>query len=190
MENKSNNNKPVKKNQSKKKTIKKVSAKKVTELAETKKDTKVKTKVIKDKVNNSETTPKRKTTNDNIIAYKVLSYVFFLWIIGLIVPERDDKSLRFHVGQGMILFIVETVIYTFISLFNEIIVVNMFKINSISFLNNNQLLLMSTIGIVISYVLFLSFFALSIYFMIIGINNAIKGKDEPLPLFGSFTFYK
>ena len=42
---------------------------------------------------------------ENIKLYKILSYIGLLFIVALVVPEKDDPSLKFHCGQGMILTI-------------------------------------------------------------------------------------
>ena len=36
---------------------------------------------------------------ENIKIYKVLSYIGILWLIGLLVDEKNDEKLKFHVGQ-------------------------------------------------------------------------------------------
>ena len=72
------------------------------------------------------------TTNDkkpavqasnNAKLYKILAYIGFLFVIGMCVQEKDDKSVRFHVGQGILAFIVNIAI----TLINNLIVFNIFK---------------------------------------------------------------
>lgn len=37
--------------------------------------------------------------------YAILAYICPLWIIGLLVDEKDDPLVRFHVNQGIVLTI-------------------------------------------------------------------------------------
>ena len=54
---------------------------------------------------------------DSTKVYKILSYIGILWIVGLFVQEKDDESVKFHVGQGMLVTIVAIVI----SLINDLV---------------------------------------------------------------------
>jgi len=40
----------------------------------------------------------------NTILFSILSYIGILWLIPLLV-EKNDKVVRFHVNQGIVLFI-------------------------------------------------------------------------------------
>jgi uncharacterized membrane protein len=119
--------------------------------------------------------------NNNVKLYSILSYVGILWIIGLLVKEKDDKSLRFHVGQGMLLFIVFSASSVVLRIFSNILV---FVMSS----------LFSDFGAVVSV-----FFLILVYgfvyifqliLMIIGIVNASNGKEDALPIIGKYAFYK
>ena len=47
------------------------------------------------------------SATDNKQLFCILSYIGILWIIGLIVePDKNDPRVKFHVGQGMLLFII------------------------------------------------------------------------------------
>ena len=62
--------------------------------------------------------PTQASSNDNTKVFKVLSYFGLLFLIGMFVKEKDDKSVRFHVGQGMILCIAgvaTSIVYSIIS---------------------------------------------------------------------------
>ena len=55
---------------------------------------------------------------DSTKVYKILSYIGILWIVGLFVKEKDDESVKFHVGQGMLVTITAIVI----SLINDLVI--------------------------------------------------------------------
>lgn len=115
----------------------------------------------------------------NVKLYSVLAYIGLLWIIGVLVKEKDNKTVKFHVGQGIIL----TILGFAISVVYRI--VNCFV--SIGF---------STFGYAKIYAPFLSLFILlamySVVFilMIIGIINAARGEEKELPIIGQYAFYK
>lgn len=37
--------------------------------------------------------------------YAILAYICPLWIVGLLVPEKDNEFVRYHVNQGIVLTI-------------------------------------------------------------------------------------
>ena len=108
-------------------------------------------KNISQKENQPQTSSKKeKNTGMAIVAY----IIFF---IPLLTESKNDPFVKFHVKQGLVLFI------------GEIIV------GVISYILPWQLLM-------ISRLLDLGLFAL----MIIGILNASKGEQKPLPVIGKF----
>ena len=44
----------------------------------------------------------------NTILFSILSYIGILWLIPLLV-EKNDKVVRFHVNQGIVLFIFDII---------------------------------------------------------------------------------
>lgn len=90
----------------------------------------------------------------------VLSYIGILFIIPLIAA-KDDADIKFHVNQGLVLFLVG-VIGGFICGF------------------------IPMIGGYISMALSIFTFVL----MIIGIINASKEETKPLPIIGGITILK
>lgn len=119
---------------------------------------------------------------DNLKVYKVLSYIGILWIVGLLVPEKDNKSVKFHVGQGMLV----TILWVVISVINDIFVAQMFFVNNFSYWNFGENIVTTMLGGTLMWMLSL----IPIVFSILGIVNALKDEDKELPLIGKFAFYK
>jgi len=117
--------------------------------------------------------------NSNIRLYSILSYVGILWIVGLIVKEKDNEIVKFHVGQGIILTIVGAIINVISSVIGFIIGF------TFGILGLSEVLLSLVSGI-IGGVLGL----ITLIFMIIGIINASKFEKKGLPIIGKFAFYK
>ncbi len=161
------------------KTIKKNATKKET----TKKTTKAKPKEKK-------LTAEEKQKIENIKAYKILSYIGILWLIGLLVPEKDEKDLKFHVGQGIILSIVELLLSFFSSIINTFFVGLIFREEIYYNTQPTGIYTLSIFGSLISTVLKLSIVGIVIYFMVIGITNVLNNKQKELPIIGKYSFYK
>lgn len=108
----------------------------------------------------------------NQILYCVLSYIYVLWIVGLLA-EKDNPTVKFHVNQGIILSAVS---------FFSLIIINILS----NFLYSIAPILTSISALF--EVLWLIFYVL---FTALGINNALKQNQKPLPLIGSlFSFVK
>ena len=125
---------------------------------------------------------KEETANkksDNIKIYKILSYIGFLWIIGLFVPEKNDKKLRFHVGQGII-----------VSIVNNLIVANIFRHEIMYFGYPTGVYNVSGVGVAIQTILNLALVAATIAYAVIGIMNVVNNKEKELPIIGKLAFYK
>lgn len=93
----------------------------------------------------------------------VLSYLGLLLLIPLVLFEKN-KFVRFHVNQGLVLFIFDMICA------------------ALSFL----LFFIPVVGIIISSALGIFSFVL----MILGIVNACNNKMEKLPLIGGFVIIK
>ena len=115
----------------------------------------------------------------NVRLYSILSYVGFLWIIGVLVKEKDNKTLKFHVGQGIILSILWFAIGTFGKVLS-------FFVDLIDFIDFP----FGVIGSIASLIIMIPLFIFTFVLMIIGIMNANNGKEEELPVIGQFAFYK
>lgn len=118
---------------------------------------------------------------DNSKVYSVLAYIGILWLIGLLVtPEKNDPKVRFHVGQGIILTITSAIATTVLSILSAIITV----------IFGNLGMLGTAIGGIISGLISLAVSVAMLALLIIGIVNAVKGEEKPLPIVGQFAFYK
>ena len=120
--------------------------------------------------------------NKNIKTYSILSYIGILWIIGLFVKEKNDKTLKFHVGQGMLLSVLGVVGRVAIRIISSIIV----NVGELVFGDNILFFLISIMIIILS----LAFSVSILVLMIIGIVNASNNKEEALPVVGKYAFYK
>jgi len=120
--------------------------------------------------------------------FKILSYVFLLWIIGLLSPYRNDKDVKFHVGQGILLTFIISLLFIVVVAANELLIQNIFvdKVfigggESVKFIVNQT-------GIYIGTILKLTLLGIYIIFDLIGIGNILKGKDKALPIIGKYSF--
>jgi len=125
--------------------------------------------------------------SDNKV-YKILSYIGILWLVGMFVKEKNDKSVRFHVGQGIILTIAGVIVSIAASIINNLIIANIFTTTVNVF--GMPVTTVSGFGVTIMNILNLAVYVFNILFMVLGIINAAKGKDEELPYIGKFAFYK
>ena len=97
--------------------------------------------------------------------YCIISYVYILWIVGLLADNKNPK-VRFHVNQGIILSI-----FFFSSLFA-------IKILSVVLFSIAPILTFLTSFFQIVWII------LSVTYISIGIKNAIKDNYETLPFIG------
>ena len=99
--------------------------------------------------------------------YCIISYVYILWLVGLLL-EKDDPDVKFHANQGIILSI-----FTFASLF-------IVKVLSAILFSIAPILAFATSFLQIALIL------ISGTYIFLGVNNAIRGKNIPLPFIGEF----
>ncbi len=119
------------------------------------------------------------TEADNSKLFNILSYIGILWLFGLLInPEKNKPDVKFHVGQGIMLSIVGAGLNIVASIITSILTA-IFHFSAIYFI---AVILNSLIWIAISGGL--------IALMIIGIINAAKGEQKPLPIIGGYAFYK
>ena len=114
---------------------------------------------------------------DNRKIYCILSYIGILWLVGLLVQEKNDPKVRFHVGQGIILSIVNIGLVLAIVIILAIL---------------SPLLFSSAFFVytILSTILWIGTWAATLVLMILGIVNAVNGKENKLPVIGKFAFYK
>ena len=124
---------------------------------------------------------------DNKKIYCILSYIGILWLVGLLVQEKNDPKVRFHVGQGIILSIINIGLVITISILLAILSPILNQKVSLGFMTvyNN-----STTYIAIYTILWVGTWAITLALMILGIVNAVNGKENKLPIIGNFAFYK
>ncbi len=101
--------------------------------------------------------------------FHILSYIPLLFIISLFIPEKDDPTVKFHCGQGIVL----TVFCVLCSVVNTVLG---FIIGWIPF-----------IGVIICGLVSLALSIITLALMIFGIYNAAKDKEEQLPIIGKYT---
>ena len=120
------------------------------------------------------------TSNSNAKIYKILAYIGILFLVGLLANKENDKSVRFHVGQGIVLCIAgvaASIVYSIISAIAFALFLDPF-----GSLNVVGVLLTSVLGLAIS--------GCTLALAIIGIVHAANGEDKELPVIGKYAFYK
>ena len=98
-------------------------------------------------------------------ACSILSYIGFLFLVGLVLG-KDNPRVRFHVNQGLVLFIVEAA---------GGIVLSVLRI---------VLAFVPFVGGLLLGLLSFAFSAAVIVLVVIGILNAASGQEKPLPVIG------
>lgn len=64
-------------------------------------------------------------TQGNAKLYGILAYIGILWLVGMFVqPEKDDPFVRFHVNQGIILFIAAIIVNILVSIWGLFAILN------------------------------------------------------------------
>ncbi len=121
--------------------------------------------------------------------FKILSYVFILWIVGLASPYRNEKDVKFHIGQGMILNLLALIFYIVVTLVNILVVNNVF-VDKIQIGGSSGVFVINETGIMVASILRFSVLAFYLLFSLIGIFNVLRGKDKFLPIFGKYSFIK
>lgn len=113
--------------------------------------------------------------------YRILSYIGFLWVVGLCVNEKNEPEVKFHVGQGIILTIAQLGANAILSIIGFFVGV-IFGLLGSDFLIGISKMLFGMLNGAVS----IAAFAL----MIIGIINANNNENKELPVIGRFAFYK
>ena len=94
--------------------------------------------------------------------FHILSYIPLLFLISLFIPEKDNPTVRFHCGQGMLLTIVSAACSV----------------------------ISRTLGFTLGWIPFVGAIVSYLFSAFSGIVNAANDKTEPLPLIGKYAFYR
>ena len=132
----------------------------------------------------SQTNVDNSSNGNDTKVYKILSYIGILWLVGMFCSKKGDKSVRFHVGQGIMTTIVAGVLYIVVAIINNLVIANIFADSywGIKVVSGTGFAIMGFLDFAVA--------AISITLEIIGIVNAAKGNDKELPVIGSHAFYK
>lgn len=125
-------------------------------------------------------TVKAKVGSKDTKIFNILSYLGILWIVGMLSDHKNDKDVRFHIGQGMLL----TIVCVAVGIINNLIIANVFVTEVTYWYYTYKTT--SGLGLFLMSVIWLVPAALSI----IGIINAAKGEEKELPIIGKYAFYK
>lgn len=101
---------------------------------------------------------------DNKTIMAVIAYVLFF--IPLLTDDKKDSFVRYHVRQGLVLFILAVIVWIFNGMIYSIFPFTMWYFARM-----------------ISWLLNLAVFVL----FILGVKNALTHKEEPLPIIGKFA---
>lgn len=121
--------------------------------------------------------------------YKILSYIGILWLIGMFGKRKNEPSVRFHVGQGIILTICSVALSVVVYLISTFVIANIF-VTELEIWGVSMGKTVSGTGLAIMSFLDFAVWGVQIFFMVMGIRNVCKGQDKELPIIGSHAFYK
>ena len=121
--------------------------------------------------------------------YKILAYIGFLWLVGIFGKRKNDPSVRFHVGQGIMITICSVVLSIIVYLISTFVISNIF-VTEVEIWGVSMGKTVSGTGLAIMSFLDFAVWGIQIFFMIIGIRNVCKGEDKELQIIGSHAFYK
>lgn len=107
---------------------------------------------------------KQEKSADNKIIMAVIAYVLFF--VPLLTDDKKDSFVKYHVRQGLVLFILAVIVWIFNGMIYSLFPFSMWGFASM-----------------ISWILNLAVFV----FFILGVKNALTHKEEPLPIIGKFA---
>jgi uncharacterized membrane protein len=113
--------------------------------------------------------------------YGILAYIGILVLVSIFAAPKESRYSRFHANQGLVLLIAEVGLSIVISIISAVTV----GIAAASY----NFALAGIFGIIVG-VLWLAYSVFSIVLLILGIVNAAKGVQKPLPIIGKFTILK
>ena len=149
--------------------------------------------VKKEKTTKAEKVEKKEVkalTKDEIIAgdtkvFKIVSYLGILWILGIFCGSKNDPKVRFHVGQGIILTIA-LVAVSIVSAILTAVIASLFTVQTWLGINVG----VSGVGLFLIGLINLVWYGAYIFYVVLGIINAAKDRENKLPLIGNLAFYK
>ena len=133
---------------------------------------------------------KASATGDTTKVYRVLSYLGILWLVGMLSKEKNDKSVKFHVGQGMLVTILAVALQVVASIINNAVIANIFRTEITYWGIKTGVYTVSGFGATLITIINLVVWGIVLTFEIIGITNAVKNRDKKLPVIGKVAFYK
>lgn len=132
----------------------------------------------------------KQLTKDEIIAgdtkvFKIVSYLGLLWILGLFCGSKNDPKVRFHVGQGIILTLGFVAVSIVAGILNAIIFATCAEVSFFGIPAG-----LNTLGMVLMALVNIACYGSYIFYVVVGIINAAKDRENKLPLIGKLAFYK
>ncbi|MDR1409704.1 MAG: hypothetical protein LBJ12_05480 [Oscillospiraceae bacterium] len=127
--------------------------------------------------------------------YSILAYMSFFWLVGMFAsPEKHNKSVRFHVGQGIALRFASIAVLLIVGVGGGLLGKLIGRLTGISFNGGFHMGWDAfTFPVIFSLVLFTILLAAELTLFVLtvkGMVNAAKGRNERLPIVGKFVFYK
>jgi uncharacterized membrane protein len=101
----------------------------------------------------------------------ILSYISFLCLIPLFT-KKDNDFVYFHAKQGLVLFILEAIVYVVYRILIAILIGSLFTLG-----------LLSILGVIVELIN-IGLLVLSI----IGIINVVQNQKKEIPLVGKFAY--
>ena len=120
--------------------------------------------------------------DNNTFTYEIISYIFIFWLVGLL-KKNSSKTLKFHVGQGMILSIFQFIILLLISIINDK------EFSGMYYGFYNKIYNVTSFSRIILKFLTVLFIFITLFYVIFGIISVLKGKKRKLPIIGQLAFY-
>ena len=127
----------------------------------------------------------------NAKTFSILAYISILWLVGMLVsPEKEDPKVKFHVKQGFLAFILYAVggiAWTIISSILQAVIktrheYSLFGYGIGEYYYKTPGFLVFVFGL-IGFAIFAGYVVLAI----MGIMNAVNGKEKELPVIGKFA---
>ncbi|MCI9575101.1 MAG: hypothetical protein HFJ84_00185 [Clostridiales bacterium] len=113
----------------------------------------------------------------NSKVYWILCYLGILWLVGLIA-DRENPKTRFHVNQGIILSMLGAVLSVAYTIWHVI----MNAVFGLWFLGG--LIGVHPIGAALNTAFGLAVAAIMVFYVVVGIMNAVNCREKPLPIIG------